>query len=139
MDQMKNKKPLHEGIDAPGVLLFGRGYGETPGIGSVDATTRFNQMATMSDPYSYPDNYVKLRNLENHDRPRAAFMIPDEKARRNWLVFNFLQKGAALLYDGQEWEPVHRPGLFDADPVRSTRNPSAPSTKRTGSHRRQLP
>ena len=66
----------------------------------------------------YPDNYVKLRNLENHDRPRAAFMIPDEKARRNWLVFNFLQKGAALLYDGQEWEPVHRPGLFDADPVR---------------------
>ena len=66
----------------------------------------------------YPDNYVKLRNLENHDRPRAAFMIPDEKARRNWLVFNFLQKGAALLYDGQEWEPVHRPGLFDADLVR---------------------
>ena len=66
----------------------------------------------------YPDNYVKLRNLENHDRPRAAFLIPDEKARKNWLVFNFLQKGTALLYDGQEWEPVHRPGLFDPDPVR---------------------
>ena len=33
-------------------------------------------------------------------------------------MFNFLQKGAALLYDGQEWEPVHRPSLFDSDPVR---------------------
>ena len=58
MDQMKNKKPLHEGIDAPGVLLFGRGYGETPGIGSVDATTRFNQMAT---PIHLPVRILPLR------------------------------------------------------------------------------
>ena len=72
----------------------------------------------------YPENYVKLRFLENHDRPRAAFLIPDEKARKNWLVFTFLQKGTALLYDGQEWEPVHRPGLFDADPVAMAGEPA---------------
>ncbi len=65
----------------------------------------------------YPADYVKLRYLENHDRPRAAFLIPDEKARKNWLAFMFLQKGAALIYDGQEFGPAHRPGLFDADPI----------------------
>ena len=27
----------------------------------------------------YPDNYVKLRYLENHDNARGAFLIPDEK------------------------------------------------------------
>lgn len=74
MDQMKNKKPLHEGIDAPGVLLFGRGYGETPGIGSVDATTRFNQMATMSDPYSGGINPVMARvaNFSRQNAPRYS-------------------------------------------------------------------
>ena len=65
----------------------------------------------------YPADYVKLRYLENHDRPRAAFLIPDEKARKNWLAFMFLQKGTALIYDGQEFGPAHRPGLFDADPI----------------------
>lgn len=58
---MNRKKPLHEGIDAPGVLLFGRGYGETPGVSGIDATTRFNQMATMSDPYSGGVNPVMAR------------------------------------------------------------------------------
>lgn len=58
---MNSKKPLHEGIDAPGVLLFGRGYGETPGVSGIDATTRFNQMATMSDPYSGGVNPVMAR------------------------------------------------------------------------------
>ena len=65
----------------------------------------------------YPADYVKLRYLENHDRPRAAFLIPDEKTRKNWLAFMFLQKGTALIYDGQEFGPAHRPGLFDADPI----------------------
>ena len=74
MDQMNNKKPLHEGIDAPGVLLFGRGYGETPSIGSVDATTRFNQMATMSDPYSGGINPVMARvaNFSRQNAPRYS-------------------------------------------------------------------
>lgn len=65
----------------------------------------------------YPADYVKLRCLENHDRPRMAFLFPEEKAQRNWLAWNFFQKGIALLYSGQEWAPRHRPGLFDPDPV----------------------
>jgi glycosidase len=48
--------------------------------------------------YIFPDNYVKLRFLENHDVPRASFMIPDKKALKNWTAFMFFQKGMALVY-----------------------------------------
>lgn len=67
--------------------------------------------------YIYPVNAVKLRFLENHDRPRAAFLIPDEQIRRNWTAFLFFQKGMTLLYNGQENGCFTRPGLFDKDTV----------------------
>ena len=66
---------------------------------------------------AYPDNYVKLRFLENHDNPRAAFAIPDDRARRNWTAFLYFQKGMTLLYGGQEVSASHRPDLFERDPV----------------------
>lgn len=65
----------------------------------------------------YPDNYVKLRFLENHDRPRARFILPDERRRRNWTAFLYFRNGMALLYNGQETENDFRPSLFDRDPV----------------------
>ena len=65
----------------------------------------------------YPADYVKLRFLENHDRPRMGFLFPEERQQRNWLAWMFFQKGTALLYGGQEWGAGHRPGLFDADPL----------------------
>ena len=67
--------------------------------------------------YTYPENYVKLRCLENHDNPRAAFLIPDERALQNWTAFLYFQKGMTLLYAGQERCARHRPDLFDRDPV----------------------
>ncbi len=67
--------------------------------------------------YIYPDNYVKLRFLENHDQTRAAFLIPDEKALRNYTAFMFFQKGMALVYAGQENGVEHLPSLFDKDVV----------------------
>ena len=73
--------------------------------------------ALLGQESAYPADYVKLRFLENHDRPRMAFLFPEERAQRNWLAFSFFQKGMALLYGGQEWGAAHRPGLFDADPV----------------------
>ena len=63
----------------------------------------------------YPDNYVKLRFLENHDNARAAFMIPDEKCLLNWTAFCYFQKGMTLLYAGQERAMAHLPSLFDRD------------------------
>ena len=67
--------------------------------------------------YIYPDNYVKLRFLENHDNPRTHFLIPQERALKNWTAFLYFQKGMTLLYAGQEKGCCHRPSLFDRDLV----------------------
>lgn len=63
----------------------------------------------------YPGNYVKLRFLENHDRPRAVQIIPDERIRRNWLAFMFFVKGTMLIYNGQEVSAARTPSLFEKD------------------------
>ncbi len=65
----------------------------------------------------YPENYVKLRYLENHDNARAKFILPDETALRNWTAFLYFQKGMTLLYGGQEAECAHLPSLFDRDSI----------------------
>ena len=67
--------------------------------------------------YIYPDNYVKLRYLENHDNTRAAFLLPDESMLLNWTAFIFFQKGLTLIYGGQECGAAHLPSLFDRDSV----------------------
>lgn len=65
----------------------------------------------------YPDNYIKLRGLENHDRPRAAQLFPEDKSLRNWTAFSHFQKGLAMIYGGQEVCADHTPSLFDKDTV----------------------
>ncbi len=65
----------------------------------------------------YPANYVKLRFLENHDRPRAHQLIADEKALRAWTAFLYFQKGMTLIYNGQEVGAKHLPTLFDRDTI----------------------
>jgi glycosidase len=66
----------------------------------------------------YPGNYVKLRFLENHDNMRARFMIPDELQLRNWTAFLYFQKGAALVYAGQETGNTKHPDLFGRDEIK---------------------
>lgn len=70
----------------------------------------------------FPDNYVKLRFLENHDQPRIHFYAPDETALLNWTAFLFFQKGATMIYNGQEKASRKTPQLFDKDTVRWTGN-----------------
>lgn len=65
----------------------------------------------------YPGNFVKLRFLENHDRARAAFLVPEGMALMSWMAFLYFQKGMTLLYAGQEAEAIHRPSLFDKDEI----------------------
>ena len=67
--------------------------------------------------YTYPENYVKLRFLENHDQARAAFLLPDDAALLNWTAFCYFQKGLTLIYAGEEYGAEHTPGLFDKDTV----------------------
>ena len=80
---------------------------------------------------TFPADYVKLRNTENHDRPRTAALFPDKTVRENWLCWNFFQKGMALLYCGQEWAVDHVPTLFDADPVAREGEPMHAALLRT--------
>ena len=66
---------------------------------------------------AYPANYCKLRFLENHDQPRAAFLVPDGPSLLNWTAFSFFQKGTGFIYAGQEAGCAHLPNLFYKDPV----------------------
>ncbi len=65
----------------------------------------------------YPENYVKLRCLENHDNSRAAFVIRDRASLISWTAFVYFQKGMTMIYNGQERCLPHLPGLFDKDTV----------------------
>lgn len=63
----------------------------------------------------YPDNYIKMRCLENHDQPRICQFIKDEKQLRNFTAFLYCLKGSTLLYAGQEFCCDHTPSLFEKD------------------------
>lgn len=65
----------------------------------------------------YPENFCKLRCLENHDRPRAAAMYPEQGQLLNWTAWNYFANGTAMIYMGQEYRAEHHPTLFDRDTV----------------------
>ncbi|UJF15213.1 alpha-amylase [Jeotgalibaca sp. MA1X17-3] len=65
----------------------------------------------------YPVNYVKLKFLENHDHPRFRSYVEDPQAVRNWLCFLYFQKGATLLFAGQEKGIRELPDLFNKDTI----------------------
>ncbi|MBW4085734.1 alpha-amylase family glycosyl hydrolase [Paenibacillus sp. S150] len=67
--------------------------------------------------YIYPDNYVKLRFLENHDRPRAKALFPAEEELISWTALMYFQKGMPLIYGGQETENEVCPDLFGKNTV----------------------
>jgi hypothetical protein len=65
----------------------------------------------------YPSNYVKMRCVENHDQIRVRRRIPDRAKALAWTAFQAFNKGAFLIYGGQESENSHTPSLFDVDKV----------------------
>lgn len=65
----------------------------------------------------YPDNYNKMRCLENHDQPRIASFVRDEMALRNYTAMLYFMKGTTLLYAGQEFANTHLPSLFEQEPI----------------------
>ncbi len=65
----------------------------------------------------YPANYVKMKNLENHDQFRIAKEVDNDMNKiKNWTAFTFFQKGAVLIYAGQEFTAMNKPSLFEKDP-----------------------
>lgn len=69
---------------------------------------------------TYPANAVKLRFLENHDNKRAAKLLPSYYELINYTALIFFQKGATLVYAGQETMQTHTPSLFEKDTISLT-------------------
>jgi len=66
----------------------------------------------------YPDNYIKMRNLENHDFGRFASMVKNDYFKIiNWTSQMFFSKGSTMMYAGQEYCDNNLPSLFDIDKV----------------------
>ena len=63
----------------------------------------------------YPDNYNKMRFLENHDQPRICSRIRSDTDRDNYTAMLFFLKGTTLLYAGQEFSCEHTPSLFEKE------------------------
>ncbi|MCL4304087.1 MAG: alpha-amylase [Anaerolineae bacterium] len=63
----------------------------------------------------YPVNYIKLRFVENHDQPRAAALIPGIDQLKCWTAFMAFNKGAFLIYAGQEAGATKLPSLFEVE------------------------
>lgn len=65
----------------------------------------------------YPENYIKMRCLENHDQPRIASFIRDKKVLENYTAFLYFLKGTTLIYAGQEYRNDHVPSLFEKEVI----------------------
>ncbi|MBR5471260.1 MAG: alpha-amylase [Oscillibacter sp.] len=69
---------------------------------------------------AYPENYIKMRCLENHDQPRICSFVKDEKALENFTAFLYFLKGSTMIYAGQEYRNDHVPSLFEKDVILRT-------------------
>ncbi|MBE6963725.1 MAG: alpha-amylase [Ruminococcaceae bacterium] len=69
---------------------------------------------------AYPENYIKMRCLENHDQPRICSFVKDAKALENFTAFLYFLKGSTLIYAGQEFCNDHTPSLFEKEDILRT-------------------
>jgi glycosidase len=74
----------------------------------------------------YPANYVKMRCVENHDQRRIMKLAPSKNQALAWTAFQGFNKGAFLIYGGQEAAAEHTPSLFDIDKVEWANYPLQP-------------
>ena len=65
----------------------------------------------------YPENYNKMRFLENHDQPRIASFVKNGNDLVNFTAMLYFMKGTTLIYAGQEWADTHLPSLFEKEPI----------------------
>jgi hypothetical protein len=78
--------------------------------------SRYLEMLRFQDAI-YPANFTKLRYVENHDQARIMALAPSRAQALAWTAFQAFNKGAFLIYGGQEAAAVHAPSLFDIDKV----------------------
>lgn len=83
------------------------------GVVSFESFLMFKQRQEVQ----YPENYVKLRFLENHDQKRVQVLVRSERALLNWTSFLYFEKGMTLIQAGQEKGVRHTTSLFNKDPL----------------------
>jgi hypothetical protein len=76
--------------------------------------SRYLEMVRMQNCI-YPKEGVKMRCVENHDQARIMALAPTREAALAWTAFQFFNKGAFLIYGGQESAAAHTPSLFIED------------------------
>jgi len=79
-------------------------------------TARYLEMLRFQDCI-YPGNFVKMRCVENHDQARIHKLAPTRAQALAWTAFQAFNRGAFLIYGGQESVAAHTPSLFDLDKV----------------------
>lgn len=79
-------------------------------VGRFLEMTRFQQAI-------YPSNYIKMHCVENHDQRRIMSLVQSQNQALAWAAFQVFNRGAFLIYDGQESGAVETPTLFDRAPV----------------------
>jgi hypothetical protein len=77
---------------------------------------RYLEMLRFQDAV-YPGNFIKMRCVENHDQPRIQRAAATPQQAIAWTAFQAFNKGAFLIYGGQEAGEVKTPTLFDREPV----------------------
>jgi 1,4-alpha-glucan branching enzyme len=77
---------------------------------------RYTEMLRYQDCI-YPENYIKVRCVENHDQARIMRMAPSRAQGMAWTAFEAFNKGPFLIYAGQESAVKHTPSLFEIDKV----------------------
>ncbi len=65
----------------------------------------------------YPANAAKLRCVENHDTPRIMAFAPTRARALAWTAFQAFNRGAFLIYAGQESGATRRPSHVDVDRI----------------------
>jgi len=84
-------------------------------LGKV-TTSRYLDMLKFQDCI-YPENFIKLRCVENHDRKRIMALSKTRSQAIAWTAFQAFNKGTFLIYAGQESAAQNIPSLFDIDKI----------------------
>lgn len=91
-------------------------------VGGIEPPRRLLEMYRFQEAI-YPANYIKLHFAENHDQRRMMSLAPTPDQALAWTAFQGFNRGAFMIYGGQETAAQHTPTLFDRDPVDWTEIP----------------
>ncbi len=65
----------------------------------------------------YPEDFVKLRYVENHDTDRVMEISPSREQALAWTALQAFNMGAWLIYAGEESASSRRPDQFNKDVI----------------------